>query len=494
MDHCCTSARLPCDGGRRSFGILCHRNASDRVREALVTSCDKGWMRLEASGPIHEEASSIDAAGASCTVVPTPDEKGARKARQGYSLLVVEGAQASPADLPPMARRHISWAGKLTHQLILNGDAGCDTSEGNGAKECSSIQPLLQPLVQEVCKELVAQSFDCDRDFARIDVQPKEFAEEIRTAFRDGTYCKPMQLACSASKVSHVVNIIVVQSTQKIYWGISSNREHFQELNQRLNDHATSEIVLESTTHSKTGFDASPDASVAWDAPVSRAYYKLEEVFRDDKLSEAIARLRNNNQPTEEKSILLHGNGLDIGASPGGWTQVLRNSLGLPTVVAIDPGILAQRVSVLPGVCHIRSELSSEETIQGIAEHAPYSTIVCDASVSNANELLLKIVETFEKASSLLHQLDDSNNGNSPERNICSFPLCLVVTLKLPFKTAGSIERNLEKVNGNIPDCLRRFASLGSSSSPAEVRYKICHLFANSISERTLVAIFNEKS
>ena len=219
--------------------------------------------------------------------------------------------------------------------------------------------------------------------------------------------------------------------------------------------------------------------------PVSRAYYKLALVFEDDSLIEMIGSIHTHNgnkDVVSKKLILSHGAGLDIGSSPGGWTQVLHNKLGLSSVVAVDPGILANRVMKLNGVHHIRAELSTDISIKGLANHAPYSVIVCDASISDANELLIKIVETLKRVSLLL---------NDEERRVIALPLCLVITLKLPYKTAGSIERNLEKVKQYIPKYLEQIAKLGGDD--VVVRHKICHLFANSTSERTLVAVFHKK-
>ena len=167
-------------------------------------------------------------------------------------------------------------------------------------------------------------------------------------------------------------------------------------------------------------------------------------------------------------------------------------------MVAVDPGVIARRVMSLTGVYHLRAELSLEETIEGLARHAPYSVVVCDASVSNANELLVKIAETFEKVSSSLKKSVDGEGGLT-NGDVFAWPLCLVVTLKLPFKTKGSIDRNMEKVNKDLPEYLRRIALLGSLSGEdicggdVGVGHKICYLFANSASEQTLVAVFSKK-
>ena len=190
---------------------------------------------------------------------------------------------------------------------------------------------------------------------------------------------------------------------------------------------------------------------------------------------------------------------MDIGASPGGWTQVLYNTLHIPTIIALDPAMLAERVMTLPGVHHLCTNVSSDECIQVLSKHVPYSVIVCDASESNANELLVKIVETLHRISSTLV---DRGNINSSMATVVAWPLCLVITIKLPYKTVGSMQRNIEKTCEYIPEFLRKIALLGPVSNDngvqcddinVDIRYKICHLFANSLSERTLVATFTRK-
>jgi 23S rRNA (cytidine2498-2'-O)-methyltransferase len=69
---------------------------------------------------------------------------------------------------------------------------------------------------------------------------------------------------------------------------------------------------------------------------VSRAEFKLEELFKNYELPED-----------------LGGYALDFGAAPGGWTRILAG-LGFRTT-AVDPGDLDPRVLRLPGVRHERT-------------------------------------------------------------------------------------------------------------------------------------------
>lgn len=72
------------------------------------------------------------------------------------------------------------------------------------------------------------------------------------------------------------------------------------------------------------------------DAQVSRSEFKLEELFK-----------------TAGLDLPARGVALDLGASPGGWTRILRRR-GL-TVWAVDPAALDPRIAGDPGIRHVRT-------------------------------------------------------------------------------------------------------------------------------------------
>lgn len=495
----------------RCYGILCQRQFADRIREALIPT-RIGWMRPDETVATLTEY--LNGQDRKCIVIPTPEAKGSRKDRTGFSLLVIHGAIMSPVDLPPMARTQISWVGNLTHQssLLLNG-------RGNGTNKTNFVSPSsnLNSIVREIWHELTTKSlYDLQRDFLRIDVHPKSHNSEIIAAFTAMMDPTLINLAFSSSKVSHVVSIVVHSSASSlnviqkkppmieiIEWGISTSKEHFDDLNGKLNDYAKQEIRLVTDNDLDLSVDGEKMDVTLLDMPVSRAYYKLAQVFEDETLLKVMAapqqQIDNKSLTTSMRTILSHGNGMDIGASPGGWTQVLYNTLHIPIIIALDPAMLAERVMKLSGVHHLCTDVSSDECIQVLSNHAPYSVFVCDASESNANELLGKIVETLDRISCILVE---GGNINSSRTAVLAWPFCLVITIKLPYKTVGSMQRNIEKTCEYIPEFLRKIASLGPVSNKngdpsdefnVDIRYKICHLFANSLSERTLVATFKKK-
>lgn len=72
------------------------------------------------------------------------------------------------------------------------------------------------------------------------------------------------------------------------------------------------------------------------DAQVSRSEFKLEELFK-----------------TFPIRLPAEGRAVDLGASPGGWTRILRR-LGL-RVWSVDPAALDPRIASEPGVHHVRT-------------------------------------------------------------------------------------------------------------------------------------------
>lgn len=491
---------------RHHYALMCHKNESDRIRDAMLQSADE-WFDI--SNDVTSNASapeSID--DKRCIIVSLPEVKGRRKDRQGYICLVILRGAMSPAHLVPMARRQISWAGRLSHRTF------CDVSETENTtpsafreNPSNKIHSMMKSAGLELWRQLIyLHGFKCDVDFLRLDVQPKTFnaeacnalqcaanvytsADSISGAPEDG----PIKLTRSATNAKYIVTIIVCslppneqsKKTPKcnIYWGISNSNQHWNELNQKMNDNATKEICLK-TTDSTTGLDISKVASP--EIPVSRAYYKLAQVFSDNDNLKMIACLSDSNaDDIQVEKLLSHASGLDIGASPGGWTQVMHTKLKMPAIAAVDPGVLAHRVATMSGVHHIRNDISSKEAIQSLTMYAPFSSIVCDACVDFAT-LFEKIVKTMEGCSSIL---------GSSER-LFAWPLCLVVTLKFPYKTSGSINRHVNRAKEIINDFLREIARIGRSENEhvLEAKYKICHLFANSVAERCLIALFYENS
>jgi 23S rRNA C2498 (ribose-2'-O)-methylase RlmM len=226
-------------------------------------------------------------------------------------------------------------------------------------------------------------------------------------------------------------------------------------MSMKFNHEAADEIVVEAAD-SITGKDVMGNVEIT--TPLSRAYYKLDQVWHDYL----------ENYP----SLELHlGTGIDLGACPGGWTQVLVHKLGLTSIVAVDPGRPADRILNLPQVVHVQSSIKSTT----IAPYGPFTILVCDAS-----DVWIEI----------MNQIAETVVGK------CTWmlPSVCVITLKLPFKTLQSIQRHVDMMAESIPSHLDDMAEkMFPSEDRVQVQYQIVHLMANSDSERTLIAIFHKQ-
>jgi hypothetical protein len=420
----------------QTLAVMVLRTYADRVRDKLL-GLESEWVSL----PITDEPSTRKRSlPPSCTTIPTPHVRGGRKNRRGFTLLVLEGVTSSLVDLSPIVRQNISHAMELTHRLPAS-------EEGVGS--------ILWSLFAE-------KEFDTSKHVLRVYCFPKEETEKIclglqrAAASNNDEEVQPFDgaipMTMSASKCTHTLHVIRDEDS---YWvGLVPA----DPMVAKLNNNAAKQVIIE-PTDPNTGEDLSPTAKL--EAPVSRAYYKLDQVWREILAPVFV-------------STTTRGAAVDLGAAPGGWTQVLRYHF--PRVVAVDQGVLARRVAAMEGIQELVAELSSEQVAQALAATAPLSMLVCDSS-TDSNEILAKI-------ESLLKRLG---------KGCWTLPCAWVVTLKLPYKTVGSMERNLGLVLKTVPQHLESAAAL-AFDQPVSIKFKVIHLLANSESERTIVAVFDRKS
>jgi len=481
-----------------AFAVSVHKQFVDRVVRHCCSSC----------------CAETKAAAAAVEILDAQDVKGRSRARRGYVTLLFEGGTATAKqlyELSPFARQNISWMSPITHRYYhrrhrrrANDDENKDKLDSNaelgrhiwetsalwelGFGDASTkkhqhrrlqqlllrvdVYPRNDELEVEICRQLQREAAavsatsgggnDAD-DYGNDDLSQDPFSE------RGG----PIDFTRSRSKCTHRLSVVrAAPSTATdedderhcyfYYWGMTSRSDYEGRLllEVKLNNEASDEIEIRPCDH-RTGRDddqtSTPDAF----APLSRAYYKLDEVWTD-YLQTEIERLGLR---------LDDAVGLDLGASPGGWTQVLVIRMKLKRVVAVDRGRLGTRVTNLPQVTHLCSLMENAD----IAPHGSYSIVVCDASDvwSSILECMIETVATKDE---------------------WHVPSVWIITLKLPYKSPGSVCRQLKLADEYLRKWFEDMAAvLYPSQEDIRSSYQVVHLNANSDGERTLIASF-EKS
>jgi 6-phosphogluconolactonase len=153
---------------------------------------------------------------------------------------------------------------------------------------------------------------------------------------------------------------------------------------------------------------------------------------------------------------------VDIGSSPGGWTEALSEVSPSSKVVGIDPGDMIETVTSRPNVTHLRMFLRSRESFAKLREVSPlFSCAVSDVNLPPP--VAANILGDFARAKML------------------SEGARIVLTLKLTAKNAR--ERALQISEA---EKLMRAASFDEIG--------VHHLFANTEHERTLTARFRTRA
>eukprot|EP00563_Minutocellus_polymorphus_P001575 CAMPEP_0181040614 /NCGR_PEP_ID=MMETSP1070-20121207/11141_1 /TAXON_ID=265543 /ORGANISM="Minutocellus polymorphus, Strain NH13" /LENGTH=532 /DNA_ID=CAMNT_0023118633 /DNA_START=25 /DNA_END=1623 /DNA_ORIENTATION=+ len=502
----------------QTYAIQVHRQHAVRVRDALEQSTSQtGWKTLNAV--IQKDG---DATSSLCstwnhgigdieslpptektTCILSPKESGPRQSRTGYNMIITRNATCSPADLPPLARQHISWAGRLTNETSIVGktthnSSECSVSPAEHENVVRNLCALVANLAFQklnMCGFVFAETTNRRADELRLDVRPKSFAlplcrELQRLAVeagfpsRDDTdpndpFDGPMRMTQSIAKSSCILSAVFdsmmelhVASNSRnpptsCYWGVTATSEHAAMIN-KLNDFAKKEVRV-----------AKPEDATCVDAtPTSRAYYKLAQIFEEYLTPSMLS--------AEVDGVLCSG--LDLGASPGGWTQVLFNN-GLRPVISVDPGLLAPRVEGLDGIRYIKGDFNGDNAIiRGIADQSPYTAIVCDANITHGID---------EKITRMIGRVAGELGKGEGQTSLITLPAVFILTLKFAYKTEQSMKRNYIAAMKMIPNLLMNIIDAQCrvakcSRDHVACRYTVLHLHANSDSERTVLAIFDE--
>ena len=480
----------------------------------------------------------------------------------------------SMADLSPFARQNISNAMPLTHIIIDSGRQ--EEHQQHQHQQDSGFMKLDHSVLLSFLLES-SNAFDLTNSWLRVETFPREKDEDVCLALQaaarkrfnyqlpdsdkatkdgsisakdDAPYIElwdgPLQMTKSASRSTHTLFVVhdttrhnqsntnhdddtpspSTSSSSSCCWLVGVHKGDRVPLN-----HVAAEEILVGPTDSVTGKDIestsntktkskpsstlSPAAVVVPSAqiPVSRAYYKLLQVYHEYWQDDAVFSRSNRESCLDDKQLV----GIDLGSAPGGWTQVLCHKVGCTHVWSVDPATLADRVVSDPRVVHLRHELAAPAVVEALQQQQQQcdiptvdnhdkttttsttppsslssslsspqqrhsrryngiSLLVCDASTDSA-EIMGRILELATKTG----------------RGCFALPAVWVITLKMPYKTAGSVEANLQKAAAHIQQDLEKAVTLlYDESHQVRVQYKIVHLFANSDSERTILARFEK--
>jgi hypothetical protein len=184
---------------------------------------------------------------------------------------------------------------------------------------------------------------------------------------------------------------------------------------------------------------------------ICRAYYKLEELFQTQLRDEAVELFASRPQA------------IDVGASPGGWTDYLRHRCSF--VYAVDPGELHYSLMNAPNVCHMQQSIEKASPL--LQAKAPFDLLLCDMNLSDqeAVVLLLPLAALLRPGAWLVFTLKYCGRG------------CKSESIEL------AVHRLIRALGGGD-----RSASDTAPVAPLFDQFQWFWLWANSERERTIVA------
>jgi 23S rRNA U2552 (ribose-2'-O)-methylase RlmE/FtsJ len=260
------------------------------------------------------------------------------------------------------------------------------------------------------------------------------------------------------SNYTHSLNCVYNKLQSTFRWGICTR--------QFISDNQlTSECLQKRITLHLNSYDI---------PPICRAYFKMQEII------EVYFPQWGWKVPDMETSI-----GIDIGASPGGWSQYLSKMCHI--VYAVDPGDLNPIIhKEITNIVHLKDCGESAHVNNQISNYLTQNNnmkvrfCVCDVNIEGpeaANILCENILPLMK-----LNTNNNNNNNNNTaidDANVCSDGI-LVLTLKLPKNPSSRYISKISNIVQNI---------LTDSNREIFVCYDIhiIHLNANTRNERTLV-------
>jgi 23S rRNA U2552 (ribose-2'-O)-methylase RlmE/FtsJ len=337
----------------------------------------------------------------------------------------------SPISLPPHGRQNISHVVHVPHKTV--------SLDQTVSAACQSIQSILTSSDTFSHKEQHKNNHSL---ILRINTFPKSLNVLLFPLVElNLTEQKELGFTRSASKATHVLSVVQVNNSDDFRWGLINSQEA-KKISSSINENAAKECTIfsdeqitqrqqqqnvnhtgrddvaqqtsfvpaltqedQNSTATSSKNDRNDDdeiiqgnstslslanSNTSSHYPVSRAYFKMQELIDTDPYF--------TNLQNESNS---HSTGIDLGASPGGWTQALRYRNICQKMISIDPGLLSKRVLKMKNILHIQNDFRSDESINILVENAPYKFLVCDANIDPL--LLLEMIQTvFSKVNEKL--------------------------------------------------------------------------------------------
>ena len=261
----------------------------------------------------------------------------------------------------------------------------------------------------------------------KIAAYPKELGSACFALISEGA--ANMELSFSPTAYTHVVHLLYLGNDAIFRWGVFDRT--FETVS-CLTSELISLRVKEMTA--RRAFE-----------PVSRAFFKMEEL-----VTRCFESWGWSLRESDEDLIAI-----DVGASPGGWTQCLLEHRVADIVLAVDAGLLDERVSRLEGCVFVKGLVESSECAAALQTYrGRVRLILCDINVLPAEALPLLLAHVL------------------PYRALIAF---LVLTLKF---TKSPKEEKIQRVAAEARTFLQGAA--GASD------FRLLHLHANSRNERTI--------
>lgn len=431
-----------------TWAVMVHQNYLERVKEYFDPAEEVTTLHTPVS--VSSSTSSAN----------KPTKRRRRNKKQlgdsDYQTILCRRVRKPPDSwcLSAFARQNISW----TTRILF-------TAKAKGDLHLSGLAKALYQTCQ-LDKLVMSQT-----DKLRVDVHPRHLLEPICQALQqqaaaNDSFGRPADadpfegnIPMTASRTNCEARLTVVveqeyhnnnaQSQYSYYWGYDQRPDDNAMIDIRLNHQAQEEIDLVPMA-APDGSEPIPAPAVS--TPLSRAYYKLAQVLTDFG-----------------STLSFHNSyGIDVGASPGGWTQVLVHQLLLQHVWAIDKAVLARRITNLSQVTHIPCRL------QGWKLHAkslpPISVLVSDASI-------------------LWRTLWQDVATHIFPLVTWKLPVLMVFTCKLPHDRSNNVAKQIVAIQQALPVWIDKHLRPCFADDDVTIESHMLHLFANSTSERTMVVL-----